>query len=239
MDKQWEKIKEKLKENMNMSDYAFISNETLSRFGGFDGEGMKIIVPNDFVKSMLEKPGTIDIIQNVATWFYGDNAYVSITVGDVHKQLYPKGWNEKENKKPRMCEILGVEVGERFRFTPPQGSLEMYYVDGNGIIRLHYTGGTACKDTIFCMINHPDKIIKNKLTEKEQKICEAIGAKYVTMDMKTHYGRVDLWKKEPKCDADGNYKHTTNGIFNEPVLACVLHEVFNSVKAGDCIYVGE
>ena len=63
--------------------------------------------------------------------------------------------------KPRICEVLGVEVGEWWEY----GGLE-YSVTGKGIIidhnnTVHFTGLTGA-------INHPDRIIrKPRFTEQE------------------------------------------------------------------------
>ena len=68
---------------------------------------------------------------------------------------------EANMDKPRICEVLGVEVGEWWEY----GGLE-YSVTGKGIIidhnnTVHFTGLTGA-------INHPDRIIRRpRFTEQE------------------------------------------------------------------------
>lgn len=83
--------------------------------------------------------------------------------------------HEKEEAnmdKPRICEVLGVEVGEWWEY----GGLE-YSVTGKGIIidhnnTVHFTGLTGA-------INHPDRIIrKPHFTQQEVERAKAIRVLY-------------------------------------------------------------
>lgn len=87
----------------------------------------------------------------------------------------PSNWIPKEEAnmdKPRICEVLGVEVGEWWEY----GGLE-YSVTGKGIIidhnnTVHFTGLTGA-------INNPDRIIrKPRFTEQEMERAKAIKVLY-------------------------------------------------------------
>ena len=80
-----------------------------------------------------------------------------------------KAWEAKKSMdKPRICEVLGVEVGEWWEY----GGLE-YSVTGKGIIidhnnTVHFSGLTGA-------INDPDRIIrKPRFTEQEAEDAKAI-----------------------------------------------------------------
>lgn len=84
-----------------------------------------------------------------------------------------------ENKKPRLAEVLGVEVGERFdiisdRFNP-------YCVDADGCLR-------DCDNSrrtfiIEKLINHPELIKRcPRWTEQEVEIAKAIKLLAPAMD---------------------------------------------------------
>ena len=78
------------------------------------------------------------------------------------------GEKEANMDKPRICEVLGVDVGEWWEY----GGLE-YSVTGKGIIidhnnTVHFTGLTGA-------INHPDRIIrKPRFTQQEMEVAKAI-----------------------------------------------------------------
>ena len=73
-----------------------------------------------------------------------------------------------ENKKPRIAEILGVEVGERFSVEGQRGGNPLY-VDGDGWVR-YVSDGTISTSAVTIAINHPERIIrKTRWTEQEIK----------------------------------------------------------------------
>ena len=71
---------------------------------------------------------------------------------------------EEDNMdKPRICEVLGVEMGERF----DAGSYKDAYVDLYGTIRTNI-GTLMDADRVCEIINYPDRIIrKSRWTEQE------------------------------------------------------------------------
>lgn len=70
---------------------------------------------------------------------------------------------EANMDKPRICEVLGVEKGERFDAGPYKDA----YIDSFGTIRTNM-GTLMDADRVCELINHPDRIIrKPRWTEQE------------------------------------------------------------------------
>ena len=68
--------------------------------------------------------------------------------------------------KPRICEALGVEVGETFYIEGQKGSFEI--MDGGGI---KYSCSFPNVDELLDIINHPDRIIrKPRFTQEEVEV---------------------------------------------------------------------
>lgn len=66
--------------------------------------------------------------------------------------------------KPRICEVLGVEVGEHFKIEGYKGE---YHINDCGVLKL---GGRTSDDAIYEAINHPDRIIRKlRWTEQEME----------------------------------------------------------------------
>lgn len=80
-----------------------------------------------------------------------------------------------ENKKPRIAEILGVEVGERFSVEGQRGG-DPLYVDRDGWVRYVSDNGVSAS-AIQIAINHPDRIIrKPRWTEQDKEDARKIKA---------------------------------------------------------------
>ena len=124
------------------------------------------------------------------------------------------GEKEANMDKPRICEVLGVEVGEWWEY----GGLE-YSVTGKGIIidhnnTVHFSGLTGA-------INNPDCIIrKPRFTEQEPKadqgkphpswvpVALIEGVMAVREIGTKKYGDPDNWKQvEPERYRDAFYRH--------------------------------
>lgn len=137
--------------------------------------------------------------------------------------------------KPRMAEVLGVEVGEKFLV---QGSILTYIVDEYGVIKSADTSD-ICKSLIaFTAINHPESITRApRLTEAELAICKAAGAKWVSCNLYGVVRIINLW--------DGKPGHYDNNQSYEFVDTKTAHKIasfytgFDSVGEGDCICVEE
>lgn len=87
----------------------------------------------------------------------------------------PEKYKEEANMdKPRICEVLGVEKGERFDAGPYKDA----YIDSFGTIRTNM-GTLMDADRVCELINHPDRIIrKPRWTEQEVERAKAIKVLY-------------------------------------------------------------
>ena len=80
--------------------------------------------------------------------------------------------------KPRICEVLGVEIGERFRVDYPKGMTAWLHVNEDGFVERE-GGANRFKvgNSIAWAINHPDHIIrKPRFTQQEVELVKAIRA---------------------------------------------------------------
>lgn len=76
---------------------------------------------------------------------------------------------EANMDKPRICEVLGVEVGQRFRVDYPKGMTAWLHINEDGFVERE-GGANRFKvgNSIAWAINHPDRIIrKPRFTEQE------------------------------------------------------------------------
>lgn len=102
-----------------------------------------------------------------------------------------------DKQKPRICEVLGVDVGEHFYIDGFKGE---YHVNSDGVLK--WGGQTSC-DAIYEAINHPDRIIhKTRWTEQEVELAKAIsklfpGAKYIERVRESNIlgisGAIEAW----------------------------------------------
>ena len=80
-----------------------------------------------------------------------------------------------ESKKPRIAEILGVEVGERFSVEGQRGG-DPLYIGEDGLVRYVSDDGVSAS-AIQIAINHPDRIIrKPRWTEQDRMDAHTIKA---------------------------------------------------------------
>ena len=82
--------------------------------------------------------------------------------------------------KPRICEVLGVEVGEKFRVDYPKGMTAWLHINEEGFVERE-GGANRFKvgNSIAWAINHPDRIIrKPHFTEQEVERAKAIKLIY-------------------------------------------------------------
>lgn len=82
---------------------------------------------------------------------------------------------EANMDKPRICEVLGVEVNENFKFNDfPFDECKVYFVGTDGEIR-NAKGGSVTGGELCYIINNPDRIIrKPRWTEQEVEDAKAI-----------------------------------------------------------------
>lgn len=67
--------------------------------------------------------------------------------------------------KPRICEVLGVEVGEKFTIADTD-----YWIEKNGAIFSDGNQRDLVGVSLICdVVNHPDRIIRKPKQEQEEK----------------------------------------------------------------------
>lgn len=152
----------------------------------------------------------------------------------------PSDWDlEPKPKlpKPRLAEILGVEVGERFLLQREDGTKVQFWVTESGQYATNPPMMNGSSYMMIDAINNPALVIKPpKLTKPELAICKAVGAKWVTLDSTP--SDVCLWKHKPvNTDPIGNVKW--GSISGSGVIACIGKSLFPSVHPGDCIEVND
>lgn len=131
--------------------------------------------------------------------------------------------------KPRLAEILGVEVGERFSIRYGGINKSGIYITENGL-PLNQDDKLVFCGYICHVINHPESIIRQpRLTPEELAICKAVGAKWVSRNKSPEDSFVDLWTDKPKNDGEG-YRYANQCGF-------LKARAFPSVHPGDCLEV--
>ena len=90
---------------------------------------------------------------------------------------------EANMDKPRICEVLGVEVNENFKFNDfPFDECKVYFVGTDGEI-INAKGGSVTGGELCYIINNPDRIIhKPRWTEQEVERAKAIKVLYPEAD---------------------------------------------------------
>lgn len=106
-----------------------------------------------------------------------------------------KEWQKKKEEanmdKPRIAQVLGVEVGEHFYIDGFKGE---YHVNSDGVLK--WGGQTSC-DAIYDAINHPDRIIrKSRWTQQEVERAQAIKVIYPDAYQLNRYEQfVRVWSR--------------------------------------------
>ena len=88
----------------------------------------------------------------------------------------PAPVEEVNMDKPRICEVLGVEVGQRFRVDYPKGMTAWLHINEDGFVERE-GGANRFKvgNSIAWAINHPDRIIRKPcFTEQEAEAAKAV-----------------------------------------------------------------
>ena len=141
----------------------------------------------------------------------------------------------EQKDKPRLAEVLGVDVGEKFAIKGHAGDKTIFCVNEKGI--MCWKGvGVDNVTAIFTAINHPESIIRiPHLTEAEIKRCRAFGAKYLTRNGGKHI--VHMWDKMPGVleGSDGTYYIIGNSGALD--IGGVDSSFFPSVEPDGCICV--
>ena len=126
---------------------------------------------------------------------------------------------EANMDKPRICEVLGVEVREEFDFCMFSG----LYVDEAGYVRLNE--GAIIESTILCLlINEPDSILrKPRWTEQEVEDAETVLRVF---------GRNGTIKRHSKAMTAPYSNLTFDHMY-------INEDLFPSIKPGEAITIKE
>ena len=129
---------------------------------------------------------------------------------------------ETNMDKPRICEVLGVEVNENFKFNDfPFDECKVYFVGTDGEIR-NAKGGSVTGGELCYIINNPDRIIrKPRWTEQEVERAKAIKVLYP-----------EAYKLD-ECDPQIKVLNT------EFVIATLDNALFTSLRPGETIKLDE
>ena len=135
-------------------------------------------------------------------------------------QDYLNKGKETNMDKPRICEVLGVEVGERFSISPVEKQL---YVSesGNIIDDDRHLFAQLFVDAI----NHPDRIIrKPRFTQQEVESAKIIS---VLFPEATHIGRLRGSNALIIIGADNGW------------IANIENSLFQEIKSGQPVTLDE
>ena len=123
---------------------------------------------------------------------------------------------EANMDKPRICEVLGVDVDEVFTIETPVRKSTYCRIDKKGKIY------NTCVETLCYAINHPDRIIrKPRWTEQEVERAKAIKVLYP-----------EAYKLD-ECDPQIKVLNT------EFVIATLDNALFTSLRPGETIKLDE
>lgn len=167
-------------------------------------------------------------------WFVDHPAEAARLMG--YEIMDEEGKMEKENK-PRMAEVLGVEVGEKFRVVNvAQGFNEgQFSINISGDLVERGSPAASRTPALCFAINHPESIVRlPRLTEPEIAIMRAVGAKWVSLDDTESIEYVYLWDYKPIFSDTNCEFGWDNG---RPSVAQVLKNLFPSVEPGDCLSI--
>lgn len=106
---------------------------------------------------------------------------------------------------PRLCQVLGVAVGQRFKVRNSDGDMDgpFFIRDDGGIsCPVRDIGALDLLSALIMGINHPEKIERlPRLTPEELQRCRDFGAKWVSRDEDGEL--VHLWETEPEPQPGG------------------------------------
>ena len=135
---------------------------------------------------------------------------------EYNPALPPVEPKEANMDKPRICEVLGVDVDEVFTIETPVRKSTYCRIDEKGKIY------NTCVETLCYAINHPDCIIrKPRWTEQEVERAKAIRVLYPEAD------------KLDECDPQIKVLNT------EFVIATLDNALFTSLRPGETIKLDE
>ncbi len=172
--------------------------------------------------------------QNHGCWEWAE-AYPEKAAGLMGLEVLEEPGPEKDVKvpgKPRLADVLGVKVRQKWRVVCPEENIDSVEVWLNE--KGHLIGETlVAGSVILCAaINHPESIIRApRLTEPEIAIMRAVGAKWVSRD--EGFDDVFLWSDRPRRSDDNKGYYLSSKLGDR--ITSIRAQLFPSVKPGECI----
>ena len=125
--------------------------------------------------------------------------------------------------KPRICEVLGVEVGERFAYPNRVGT---FWISENGHL---WCDDGDLKTFVPALVNHPERIIhlpKEEANMDKPRICEVLGVE-VNEEFTYNFDANRVNRSTFKIGADGKRYYKTGDIwspcYDEDDLAVIIN----------------
>lgn len=108
---------------------------------------------------------------------------------ETEKIFSVSNMEEANMSKPRICEVLRVEVNQSFQFNDfPFDEVKSYFIGRDGEIR-NVHGGEVTSSELCYIINHSDYIIREpRWTEQEVERAKAIKMLYSEAESIEMYG---------------------------------------------------
>ena len=108
---------------------------------------------------------------------------------ETEKIFSVSNMEEANMNKPRICEVLGMEVNQNFQFNDfPFDEVKSYLIGPDGKIRNAH-GGEVTSSELCYIINHSDYIIREpRWTEQEVERAKAIKMLYSEAESIEMYG---------------------------------------------------
>lgn len=210
---------------------------------------------NDAVTPKFKPGDKVKIIGNISGHSFGDGEIVNVvSLSEIYNDgaveyrcsngsnwwyVMEEDMEQVGEKKPRICEVLCVDVGERFKVLDEEKSLSSsnIWFNDNGV--LCCDGHLILPQYVYTIhaINHPESIVKRtKLTQDELEICKLIGAKYITMNEYPYeVKRVDFWNGLPELYMEGGRYKSYRGTESVENISFVYPDKMPSIRPGDCI----
>lgn len=145
----------------------------------------------------------------------------------------------EENKKPRICEVLGVDVGEKFRVVDDSArynSALLEITDKGNIKFKGSVGDVAASICVIHAINHPESIVRIPNISKTEieglQWLQKQGACWLSRDMDSM--RIQCWPAKVYADDNGHFQN-----FNFLPIADVKSLLFPFVEPGDCLCIAD
>lgn len=131
--------------------------------------------------------------------------------------------NMDKQARPRICEVLGVEVGERFRIDYPKGMTVWLHINKEGfVVREGGPKNLKIGNSVAWAINHPDRIIrKPRWTQQEVEDAKVLARALL---------------------ADGFERDTIGDVFATSSVACrtlIDSRMFPSLSPGDSVKLSD